>query len=437
MKTALYIPCFNAQRDIRSCLDAVFSQSRQADDILVVDDGSSDTTADIAEEYPVRIIRHARNLGLAAARNSAIKNTDADLIASLDSDCLPDKDWFSYLFKRMEMPNIAGAGGKMTEADTSGLFDKWRSVHMGQHWGNSKRLNPPFLFGSNTLFRRKLLLSAGSYNEKYRSNYEDVDISIRLRKKGFGLFYEPRAVVKHLKKDDMFSLLNNFWKWNFTYYIKEGFYKTPERFAFKLKDNIGLSNRFLEEDLTKKRHRLVYLDFLIALHHSLRDFDYFSFRGKKKSFDIAAPSKMSVWISFLDLDFFYHWDSAKRKLSTLVPKEKAFQQSFFALNLILSIFMKSKFGEEKFNERLRRHLFMSVFKIEDELLLNKMLNLAGSHQDWEGLLNKKHPNIDNEFLTILSSSFREWVEKLLYRFPGIVKIIKKSAEEAEKTISAA
>lgn len=227
MKIALYIPCFNAEKTIGACLNAVFLQDRLADDILVIDDGSTDKTVEIAKTYPVRIIKHAKNLGLAAARNSALKNTDAKLIASLDSDCEPSKDWLKHLAKRINSSNVAGVGGKTEEANRSNVFNNWRAVHMKQHWGDSKKINPSFLFGSNTLLRRDLLLKVGSYNEKYRSNFEDVDISSRLRKRGYTIIYEPRAVVKHLRNDDLSSLLNNFWKWNFAYYIKEGFVLLP------------------------------------------------------------------------------------------------------------------------------------------------------------------------------------------------------------------
>jgi len=437
MKIALYIPCFNAEKTIQTCLDAVLHQSRPADDILVIDDGSTDMTFKIAKTYPVRIIKHAKNLGLATARNSAIKNTDAKLIASLDSDCKPDRDWLKHLAERLNSANVAGAGGKTIEANTFSVFDNWRAAHMKQHWGNSKKTNPPFLFGANTLFRRDLLLKAGSYNKKYRNNFEDVDISNRLRERGYNLIYEPKATVKHLKNDDLSSLLNNFWKWNFAYYVKEGFYRNPERFAFKIKDNIGLSNRFLEEDLKNKRYDLIYLDFLIALHHSLRDFDYFNFPGTQDEFNITVRSKVSVWLSLLDLTFFYHLNTPKARFNTLMPKENTLQQNFFALGLILSIFVKTKFKDKRFNKMLYKHLFLSVYNICDDRLLTKLLNLSELHGDWSDLVNKKQANINNGFLEVLSLNFKDWVEILAYRFPGIIMLIKKSAKKTEAAISMA
>ncbi len=434
MKIALYIPCFNAQKTIGVCLEGVLNQSKPADDILVVDDGSTDMTVEIAKKYPVRIIKHAKNLGLAAARNSAIKNTNAEFIASLDSDCQPDKDWLQHLIEGINLPSVAGSGGKVVEANTSSVFDIWRSVHMQQHWGEVKKVNPDFLFGSNTLFRRDLLIKAGFYNESYKSNSEDVDISTRLRKIGYDLIYEPLASARHLREDDLGSLLNNFWKWNFAFYIEKEFYKNPAVFALKIKDNIGLANRFLVEDLKNKRHELIYLDFLIALHHSLRDFEYFNFKGKQDEFNIVMRSKASLWFSLLDLTFFYHFDDSKSKRSCLMPKENIFQQNFFALGLIAASFMKTKFRSMEFRKVLYKHLFFSVYKIHDDQLLDRLFNLTQLHDDWSGLVNRAQVNLNNEFLGVWLLNFRNWVENLTGCFPDIVKLLENSAKKTEETI---
>jgi len=434
MKIALYIPCFNSAKTIEACLGAVFHQSRLADTVLVIDDGSTDMTVEIAKRYPLKIIQHAKNMGLAAARNSAIKNTDAEFIASVDSDCKPDKDWLDHLIKGIDSPDVAGAGGKTVEISTLSVFDAWRSVHMQQHWGQVKKINPPFLFGANTLFRRELLVRAGFYNEVYRNNSEDVDISTRLRRAGYNLIYEPLAVVSHLKEDDLSSLLNNFWKWNLAFYIEQKFYKSPENFALKIKDNIGLANRFLKEDLNNKRPELIYLDFLIALHHSLRDFEFFNFQGRQDEFNIALRSKISLWLSLLDLTFFNHFDEAKTRLSSLVPKENIFQQNFFALGLILSAFMKSELKSAEFRKILYKHLLFSVYKIHDDQLVDKMFTLAQLHNDWSGLIKKSQVNLNSEFLEVSFLNFRSWVENLVQSLPDIAKLIENSAEKTEEAV---
>ena len=365
---------------------------------------------------------------MAAARNSAIKNTNTKFIASLDSDCKPSKNWLKCLAKRINLSNAAGVGGKTSEANTSSVLDNWRAVHMKQHWGERKKSNPDFLFGSNTLFRREALLRAGSYREAYGNNYEDVDISYRLKKLGYSLIYEPKALAYHLREDDIQTLLNNFWKWNFNYYIKAGFFTTPARFIFKVKDNIGLANRFLEEDLRKKRHKLIYLDFLISLHHNLRDFDYFSSRRGQEASRLPEYSKASIWLALLDLTFFYHFDHSKKNLSTFIPGKSIFQHNFLALNLVLRDFVRKRFKSSKFRKLLFKHLIASVYRINDSLLTEKLFNLTELHQDWSGLFKKKHSNLNAKFLKVMLAGLERWMEDSENRFPGLIKLIENSAK---------
>jgi len=86
---------------------------------------------------------------------------------------------------------------------------------------------------------------------------------------------------------------------------------------------------------------------------------------------------------------------------------------------------------------LYKHLFLSVYKIYDNQLLNKLLNLSELHQDWSDLVNKKQSNINNIFLEVLSLSFKDWIETLACRFPDIIMLIMKSAKKTEKIISMA
>jgi len=429
MKVSLYIPCFNAAKTIRFCLEAVFKQTYPLKEVLVVDDGSTDKTVDVVSRYPVRLVRHKKNHGLAAARNIAIKNIKTEFIASLDADCVPETDWLAQLMKRFGSPKIVGVGGKILETYSSTVFDSWRSVHMKQHWGEKKTL-PNFLFGSNAVFRKKALIKAGLYNEKFKTNYEDVDMSARLKKNDGVLVYEPRAIAHHFKNDNIYSILNSYWKWNISYYQNEKFYRNTKNFTFKIKDNLGLANRYIEEDLSSRRYQLIYLDFLLALHHSLRDLEYFISQKNKMQPDYVL---FAFWLSLLDLTFFYHFDSGKNRLSTLVPKKSAFLQNLFALNLILGRCIGEIFKSEDFKRILYKHLLLSVYKIDSTNLSEKLFLLVDLHKNWDGLFQKKQPNLNTPFLKNLSLNFQKWLKDLILRFPHIVEIIKMSAENIENS----
>ena len=330
MKTACYIPCFNAQKYIAAAIEGLLKQTTQFSEILIVDDGSTDKTFEIASRYPVRIIQHERNKGLAASRNTAWQSLDSEYIASIDADCRPEPDWLEKLLKKFTADTV-GVGGRLLEQNTKDIFNKWRSVHMKQCWDTNK-INPDFLFGSNTVFSRKALIDVGGYDESFENNYEDVDICRRLKDTKHDLAYEAQAIVWHLKQDNIETLLNSYWQWRRPFYQEQGFYATEKRLQDKMKDNIGLANRCLQEDMEQNRKELVYLDFLLALHHCLRDFQfYLQKQGKNSATDINA----SLWLSLIDINFCFRLSAKGKNMKTLLNGQDVIGQNFIALVLLI------------------------------------------------------------------------------------------------------
>lgn len=240
---SLYIPCYNVEKTIAECIEAVIKQTYPVGEIIIVDDGSTDNTVSIAERYNVQIIQHKANLGLAASRNTGILNSKNEYIASLDADCIPHTDWLEKLIRNFSQANIAGIGGKLLEVKLDTLADRWRARHLIQNWGNKTITNPRQLFGNNTIFRKSCLLEIGLYNPIYKTNFEDYDISRRLMKNGYTLIYEPLAKVEHIRSDNIYSIMD-----------------TYTRYYRGILVNIFFSISFLIKDLLKGKFSLLPLD---------------------------------------------------------------------------------------------------------------------------------------------------------------------------------
>ncbi|MDP8249024.1 MAG: glycosyltransferase [Candidatus Tritonobacter lacicola] len=268
MKISLYIPCRNAEKFISGCLDSVLAQSLEPCEIIVVNDRSTDLTVEIAKKFPVKVIDLPSHPGLAAARNAAVKTARCEYIASVDADCVAEPAWLEKLMNNLREDGVAGAGGRLVEKHRERLADRWRAAHMRQDWGEERIINPPFLFGCNTLFRKSALEDAGLYDPMFRSNGEDVDISSRLKEKGYELIYEPSALIYHLKKDTPLSVLRADWNW--------GYISTGEREKFQSPANIVYHNftnakyRFLK-DVSAGRRGLIPLDILLFFLHTYWD----------------------------------------------------------------------------------------------------------------------------------------------------------------------
>ena len=253
-KVSLYVPAFNAEKYLARCLDAVLQQSYPVDEVTVVDDGSRDMTAEVAAGFPVKLIKHGSNRGLAASRNTGIRETQNEFVAAVDSDCLVEPKWLERCMEDFDSPRVAAVGGRLIEKSSNDLLGTWRSAHMKHHWGDRKEVNPDFLSGSNVVMRNEALEVVGPYHEKFRTNYEDVDISIRLKKRDLDLIYEPRASAYHIREDSISTLLRTYWGWH--HHLYEG------RLLRRIPFHLFRSSRMFLGDMVKRRVRCAALDAL-------------------------------------------------------------------------------------------------------------------------------------------------------------------------------
>lgn len=274
-KVSVYIPAHNAGEFLARSIESLLAQSLSPDEILVIDDGSRDNSAEIATAYKgCTLIRHKVNKGLAAARNTAMQAARNDFVASIDADCIAHPSWLSELAKNMDDPKLAGVGGKLTEEIQDSLADRWRAVHMPQEWGDSLLRNPPFLFGSNNLFRKSAVLEAGGYDERMRTNGEDTNLCARLREKGWDLLYDPSARATHLRHDTTLSILDAYWRW-WRYGVNS--YANGVRLRSVIGHALFVHFRYnflqaAQKDFQSSRWNLLGFDFLLLGYLPYRDF---------------------------------------------------------------------------------------------------------------------------------------------------------------------
>ena len=272
---SVYIPAYNVARFLPRCIESLLVQTLPPGEILVIDDGSLDNSAEIAARYPeVTLIRHEHNRGLAATRNTAFRAARCELVASLDADCVADPEWLANLIPHMSDPEIAGVGGSLTEGIQTSIADRWRRAHMPQEWGPALIRNPKFLFGCNNLFRKTAVLGAGGYDESMRTNGEDCDLSRRLRARDWQLIYDPDARATHLRSDSVRSILDTYWRW-----WKSGVSAYANGISLRSVAGHALFVHFrhsflevLAKDLRARRFELLSLDFLLLGYLPYRDF---------------------------------------------------------------------------------------------------------------------------------------------------------------------
>ena len=111
MKISVVVPAYNEEAVIERCLNALVNQIVPVDEILVVDNNSTDRTAEIAEkyrEYGVRVIRETVQ-GLIPARNRGFDEATGDILGRIDADTVVEPDWSQRLAEAFADPDVAAA----------------------------------------------------------------------------------------------------------------------------------------------------------------------------------------------------------------------------------------------------------------------------------------------------------------------------------------
>ena len=219
MKATVAIPCYNGARYIGPVIESVLAQSHIPDEVLVIDDGSTDASAEIVGQYPVKLIRHAVNCGLATARNTAIQHAGSEILAFIDADAIADPQWLATLLQGYTTAAVSGVGGQGIEANIHTAADRWRQVHARQGHGIRPRSKVDFLSGLNMSFRREALSAVGGFRTVLRTNAEDMDMGYRLNDGGFTLVYMPNARVYHQRQDTVESLRRTMYNWYYWAFV--------------------------------------------------------------------------------------------------------------------------------------------------------------------------------------------------------------------------
>lgn len=202
MSISLVIPGYNCERTIGACLAAVVPLLERGElaEIIFVDDGSTDHTAAIVAQYPVRVIRGS-NGGAGAARNVGWRAATGDFVWFIDSDCVAQPDALRRLLPHLIAPQIAGVGGSYGNMCPASLTASL--IHeeiVSRHARMPAQVN--FLGTFNVLYRRERLVEVGGFDEcRYNgpgvAGAEDAELAFRLVQRGHRLAFEPKSIVGH------------------------------------------------------------------------------------------------------------------------------------------------------------------------------------------------------------------------------------------------
>lgn len=188
---SVVIPALNDAAMLAACLDALAAQSRPADEIIVVDNGSTDDTAAVARSGGARVVAEP-NRGIMPATAAGFDAAKGDILARLDADSVPPADWLERVEAAFATePRITALTGP-GDFYGSNRFVHWvgKTLYIGGYfWFMRLMLGHPPLFGSNLALRadawQKLRLTV---HRNLRELHDDLDLAYQL---------EPDMLVRY------------------------------------------------------------------------------------------------------------------------------------------------------------------------------------------------------------------------------------------------
>jgi GT2 family glycosyltransferase len=207
-KVSVVVAAYNAETTVGACLDSLKRLNYPDYEIIVVDDGSSDRTAEIARTAEVKLLA-CEHRGLAAARNAGSEAAQGEIVAFIDADAAADSDWLYHLVETMRRREAAAAGGpnfppasrSLIGAAIAGAPGQPREVRMSDD-------SLAQMCGCNMAIAKADLESLGGFDPVFTAAGDDVDVSWRLLDSGAAIAYAPAAVVVHERRGSVRAYLS-------------------------------------------------------------------------------------------------------------------------------------------------------------------------------------------------------------------------------------
>ena len=206
MHISVIIPSYNRVHTLSRALDSVLAQTRPADEIIVIDDGSTDTTRELIEQqYPQVQYHYQDNAGVSAARNRGIKQAKGDWIALLDSD----DEWLAEKLARQVDSIDNNAEYQLCHCDEIWIRNGRRVNPMKKHgktggWIFDKCLPLCAISPSATLMKKSLLQELGLFDESFPA-CEDYDLWLKVCAQYPVLYIDEPLLKKYGGHEDQLS----------------------------------------------------------------------------------------------------------------------------------------------------------------------------------------------------------------------------------------
>lgn len=221
MFVSVVVPTYNNKNSLKNTIESLCNQSYSKDkyEIIVVDDGSIDSTRQLIEQEQEKCLCNFRyfyqeNRGPAAARNLGVRYARGDIIAFTDSDCTASYTWIEEIVKGYDNERVAGIGGVVIAMPTTSMISQYCAYIRMNERPPMDRYGIVYIITASASFRKDYLNLAGGFDERHNSpGGEEPDLCYRLKKKGYFFKYNRNAIVYSYHKESLRGLLKTYFNY--------------------------------------------------------------------------------------------------------------------------------------------------------------------------------------------------------------------------------
>jgi len=244
---SIIIPAYNAAQTLPACLAALQSQTQPPGEIIVVDDGSQDQTAQVARAYGAQLLEQPHQ-GPAAARNLGIRQARGDIVLLTDADCEPVPTWVAEMMRPFADPRVVGVKGSYRTHQQERVA-RLAQCEFEERYDRLERLATiDFIDTYAAAFRVAVLQEMGGFDPAFpQADNEDVELSYRLARAGCRLMFNRQAVVYHRHP--------NTWRAYLRRKIKRGYWRMM---VYRLHPGKAMRDSYTPQ-LLKVQIALIYL----------------------------------------------------------------------------------------------------------------------------------------------------------------------------------
>ncbi len=205
MKVSVIIPAYNEEKYIKKCLISVVNQVVSADEIIVINNNSTDKTETVAGKFGARIVNE-KVQGMTPARNRGFNSAKYEIIARCDADTVVPKDWIKRIKSNFEKGDIDALTGPVFFNDSE-ILKSTSTIPADLAWKSFKLIanGKKYLIGPNMVITKKIWIRVKDIVEMDdKKVHEDMDLSLKIAKVGGRIGYDPALIVgisaRRLKK---------------------------------------------------------------------------------------------------------------------------------------------------------------------------------------------------------------------------------------------